>query len=446
MKYKVIVNNKKIEFKSNRDVTNEKIFLHCFKLALSRKYHINICDFLNDAGFELRICKHCNKRYVLPDIFEYSVNKDEIILYSVKYSREWYYCSSKECPGRLLNPNSIEFVSKTYSLSDEEAVSFIHVRNKSPFYRENHSSEEEYIKYQTRDEEWYKERGKNIKESVEKGLYHKTLEYKIKTFGDIGAERYFKSCKSKSMLDPNIIAKRYNTTDEKFIIEKQIEHLITCSHYKLDKEIFYDADKLCEYVYYRLPLYVREIPDSFAIKEAIKKPNYKLSKTIETALKNLGLTIDTFINNVLLPKILANTTTFENFPVKRIQEVPATMGYCYVTKEGELLRSSFEKDFYLKMHEVGLNEKKYSTDKIYPNQIETAYRYDFYFQEIDTYVEIAGLFGEEEYNKKLKLKKEMFNPLIVYTQGDITNVINIILERYENNSIKSSYDIEELFE
>lgn len=446
MKYKVIVNNKEIEINTNRDVTIEKVFLHCFRLCLSRKYHTHICDFLVSAGFELRVCKHCNTRYVQPDIFKYSVNNDEIILHSIDYSREWYYCGSKECSGHLLNPNSIEFVSKAYNLSEEDALTYIHARNKSPFYRENHGSEEEYIKYQTRDEEWYKEHGKDIKESVERGRYHRTLEYKIKTFGDVGAERYFRSCKLKSMLDPEVIAKRYNTTDEKFILEKQIEHLITtCSHNKLNKDIFYDVDKLCEHVYYRLPLYIREFPESFAIKEAINKERYKLSKTIDIALKNLGLTIDKFINDVLLPKIIDNTTNFENFPVKLIQEATATRGYYYVTKEGEFLRSSFEKDFYLKMYEVGLNEKKYSTDKIYPNQINTAYRYDFYFHEIDTYVEIAGMFGEEEYNKKLKLKIEMFNPLIVYTHGDIANVINNILDRYNTKLISDSYDIEDLF-
>ena len=77
----------------------------------------------------------------------------------------------------------------------------------------------------------------------------------------------------------------------------------------------------------------------------------------------------------------------------------------FVTQEGYLLRSSFEKDFYLAMVESGLNKEKFIVNGLYPNQNNTNYRYDFYFPEIDTYIEIAGLIGFKNYNEVIKEKR-----------------------------------------
>ena len=48
-----------------------------------------------------------------------------------------------------MNPNSIEYNVIKFGLSKEEALNLIHERNKSPFYKINHKSEDEYRKFQS---------------------------------------------------------------------------------------------------------------------------------------------------------------------------------------------------------------------------------------------------------------------------------------------------------
>lgn len=69
-----------------------------------------------------------------------------------------YHCKSgknSNCTGSMLNPNSIEYVSVAYKLTKEKANELILKRNKSPFYKNNFSSEEEYRKSQSRGKDWY---------------------------------------------------------------------------------------------------------------------------------------------------------------------------------------------------------------------------------------------------------------------------------------------------
>ena len=95
-----------------------------------------------------------------------------------------------------------------------------------------------------------------------------------------------------------------------------------------------------------------------------------------------------------------------------------------------MLHSGFEKDFYLAIVKHGLNNKAFDVNGLYPNQNGTKYRYDFYFSEI----EIAGLIGIPQYNEKLKLKKQLFNPIVIYTRKDIEPTIKLISEYYQQRS------------
>ena len=122
------------------------------KKALTRK-KINIESFLHEVNATPRMkCGFCNRETILFDIsFEVARREKEeadIIVTGIKHISDLKYCYIKGCEGKKLNPNSIEFICKTRDISKEEAIQYIHARNKSPFYRDNHKTEEDYQKYQ----------------------------------------------------------------------------------------------------------------------------------------------------------------------------------------------------------------------------------------------------------------------------------------------------------
>jgi hypothetical protein len=73
------------------------------------------------------------------------------------------------------------------------------------------------------------------------------------------------------------------------------------------------------------------------------------------------------------------------------------------TNDGDMLRSRLEYDFY-RLLEIN-NIKKYKVDKKYPN---SNFRYDFYLEEYDIYVEITGMLSFPKYREKIEMKKRMF--------------------------------------
>ena len=104
-----------------------------------------------------KICAFCGKRNNLWTL-DLTVSCDRVItINNIKYrpNKHHNFCyeisrktSIDRCPGKLLNPNSREFIAKTRGVSNEEALKIIHSRNKSPFYAGNHSSQEEYAEFQ----------------------------------------------------------------------------------------------------------------------------------------------------------------------------------------------------------------------------------------------------------------------------------------------------------
>jgi hypothetical protein len=100
-------------------------------------------------GEEPLRCGFCGKINSTWDI-EYQNTNRRITLTGIKYRKPIRYCFStkSDCPGKKLNPNSLEFVKTVFNLSEEEAIRKIHARNSSPFYRENHPDGESYSIYQ----------------------------------------------------------------------------------------------------------------------------------------------------------------------------------------------------------------------------------------------------------------------------------------------------------
>ena len=116
-----------------------------------------------------------------------------------------------------MNSNSVEFISKVLRMSKEEALKFIKNRNKSPFYRENWKSEEEYLNYQKRDSTYFKNKfGQNWE--IEYDRYKKKISYSnsiegyIDKYGElIGKEIFeFVSKQKDSMTFNHFLSKNNN--------------------------------------------------------------------------------------------------------------------------------------------------------------------------------------------------------------------------------------------
>ena len=127
---------------SVKEVTQHRIS-HALKLQYSKKGLNN--PFTNSHKYHCAFCKKPNASW----FFTSEISGLDLIVTGIDYHKPGFYCFDKgACPGKKLNPNSVEFVSAIRGVSQEAALKLIHTRNKSPFYKENHKSENEYAKYQ----------------------------------------------------------------------------------------------------------------------------------------------------------------------------------------------------------------------------------------------------------------------------------------------------------
>ena len=113
-------------------------------------------------GFVPKTCGFCGRKNMRMsfrlnvDLETRIINVDDVLY---EDPQDLYYCFSTpherekdtmgECRGKTLNPNSAEFIQVVHNLSTrEDALTMIHNRNSSPFYRENHASNEMYSAFQ----------------------------------------------------------------------------------------------------------------------------------------------------------------------------------------------------------------------------------------------------------------------------------------------------------
>lgn len=200
MKYFYIYDNKEIYFQSN----GKRTFSDIIKGSITRKgYDINKFIEENDKN-NLEKCRICKTHYPPVYIDCYSDEFGKIIIKGFKPLKDKIYCYglNKECPGRKLNPNSVEFISSVLLLSKEEALKYIKENNTSCFYKENWDNEEDYINYQKRDIGYFKKKYKEkAEEEYEK--YKNKISYSnskqgyIDKYGKEKGEAIFKEISTK---------------------------------------------------------------------------------------------------------------------------------------------------------------------------------------------------------------------------------------------------------
>ena len=229
---KVKIFDKTFDIVSKSKTNNKKQIHNIVKRSLSKhlkKENLTLNDFASKY-VNLKKCRNCSNISLYD--FNYSIEfKNGIIEYqsnNIKY--ESYKNYEKLYCGKCLkkyNANSKIYVSKIYGVSIEEANNIILERNKSPFYKNNFNTEEEYKNFQSRNENFYikkygKEEGiiqyrNRIKKwqiaSCTAENKHKkdsmSLSFHIKKYGkEEGIKKYIKRKKNVSTDIKNFI-KRY---------------------------------------------------------------------------------------------------------------------------------------------------------------------------------------------------------------------------------------------
>lgn len=458
MKFFINGLNEYINIKIKCEILDNKRVSKVINISFARKFKMSSVDICNKLHIDMKICPFCGE-FIPPNYYDVSINDNVITINGGIYVKEFSSCRNKQCHSKKLNPNSVEFVSVAYGLSEEDALKYIHERNKSPFYRENHVSEEDYTKYQKRDIEWYKSRGKDIKESVTLGNYHKSLEfYKLK-YGEIDGEEIYNSIndrkritlsnmikvhgeekgtliyedwKKKVVQTPERMVARYGKEEgicryKEFLKKKMSNVALSSNLYENLDGIFESKDILFDFLYKRLHI----TKQYYITEEYIEKYIYYDSSVVQFIVSYMFNNKEEFYNQ--FKEYVTNINPIKD---RCIFISKQTMGTLFLTYDGNLLRSSLEYHFYNEMCKNHIDNILFYTDRVYPNQEDGRFRYDFYFPDFEEYVEIAGMMDIDEYKSKLLTKKELFSPIILYTLDDITKYVSDLAIRYkqlENN-------------
>lgn len=197
---------------------NNKSFLKRIK-KITGLYAGNIFQYIEKEceTSELIRCGFCGSIRIFA--FDYIINNNKLYIDNISYSKEINICSRKDneitktCRSKKLNPNSIEFVKIAYNfITDEEANSFILKRNKSPFYRTNYETDEEYHNAQRRDKNFYGSE-KKYNDVLKKIGESNKKENLIIKYGKLKAEEI---CKSKDSSSKEHFKEKYGENWEYF--------------------------------------------------------------------------------------------------------------------------------------------------------------------------------------------------------------------------------------
>jgi hypothetical protein len=201
-------NNKEFYFKlkENFNYSNNQI-IGFFKNSLKKQLGISLCEYLVYKGYNIEKCRLCSIGDV-PININFEIKDNFFIINGFEYIKKIYcYGNNKKCCGLKLNPNSFEFVSKVNLISLEEAKKILKENNKSPFYKENWSSENEYKKSQSRSIDYYIKKYGDTKgkqkyqEHINKISISNSIEGFINKYGnDEGIIKFNKVSKSKDSM------------------------------------------------------------------------------------------------------------------------------------------------------------------------------------------------------------------------------------------------------
>ena len=153
-----------------------------------------------------KLCSWCSSEinHRLTSI-DFTIEEYSISITAVKYN-DIHYCGSDSCKVeyKKYNTNSSYKIMLNHNLESEIAAKeWIRNNNKSPFYKENHKTLDEYAESQRRNQD--KERWDLM---TEKANYSRSLNGYIRRYGDVeGVDRFNLTCVAKGHSIDNFVKK-----------------------------------------------------------------------------------------------------------------------------------------------------------------------------------------------------------------------------------------------
>lgn len=229
----VLIINENLEIGFDCSDTSNNPRLSGIAKRILSKNSIDLEKYLISLEIPIRLCNICKQSHNMNFdlIFSEKDSKFSIvdISYDTPYNKKSFYCygQNSKCKGRKLNSNSIEYIKLVLDISEDEAREYIHKHNKSPFYRENHKSDEEYSASQTRNLNYYKKkygnkRGKEAYDRVIKKMMEgQKLETYQKKYGKKkGTEIYNNICSKKGITFNNLFNKYKDVEKANEVLQK----------------------------------------------------------------------------------------------------------------------------------------------------------------------------------------------------------------------------------
>jgi hypothetical protein len=400
---------------------------HALKLHIKRKLGINSLHYLKNNGYEIPTCAFCGRDNqlfgVITTVVDDVIQIDDVTFkYGVNQAGYKHYCFTPDepkCPGKLLNPNSAEFIMGVYQIDKEEALSIIHKRNKSPFYAESHASLIDYKKSQSRGEDWrlrvgitkeeqgllctnghssdaYKERYGDkwlaVKEQHNASKVN-SLETFINRYGDAdGAIKFKEYTTTVSQSLPNFI-RRHGEVAGKL---KFFELMVKKSNFQSDVTTY---DEFVDYAFEFIKHDVLYKLNSYPLEDKLAK-----RRGIIIGLELFNKTFMDLKTSLQISHPETMSIDWVTFPTR------TKYGYVFYNDDGILFRSAHEFKFYTDLLAAGFESSDIEINKRYGRGQRS---FDFYIISLNKYIEIAGLTGMDWYDDKMENKRLEFDCLIV---------------------------------
>lgn len=186
-------------------------------------------EFHSGLGFEVPLCNVCRSAFVP---YTYKIERapfsEEILITGFDTLRKFRYCygASLKCKSWAKgkgqrNSNSVEFLSAVMACTPQEALAWIKKNNKSPFYLENHASDETYNSSQSHGVDFWVEKlgqeegRKKNQEIWERANRSRSLQGYVERFGEEhGPLLYAETQKNKDSMSESAIRRAHPELQE----------------------------------------------------------------------------------------------------------------------------------------------------------------------------------------------------------------------------------------
>lgn len=408
MKLNCIHTNKPV---SIRDISSAS------KVSFAVKMHLRSCGVdLNTLLTSLEIhphqCNFCNGWVNAKLACDIDTRHHTICIRGATYGKHKhnntpYYCGGDGCPGKKLNPNSAEFVSRAYGIPHDEALKKIYTRNPTPFYEINHSSRHEYVKSQRSQQSLI------TQEMIAHQTYKRSLAGMIERYGEVDGTVLYRNIQESKKQTKQSFIDRYGESVglHKWLMQKNMRSKHQISSVDDIVDLFTSTLKVSS-----IEILKHSPPELILVKE--------LGRPILKRCTDFNTDADTIISIIM--HNCPDLNIFDPTLLKR-----TSYGYISYTTNGKMLRSKFERQVYLMLMSANMVEGvDFDVDICYPNSKQ---RCDFFFPDTCQYVEVAGLMIHAPYADKMNHKANQYKAIIVQPDQIISIIGDIVNEFKHRN-------------